>query len=295
MKLREIFKTRKQGISLEVFPPKTDEGKDEIVRIVKDMAIFAPLYVSVSYGAGGTTQERTLMVLKWLKEETKVSLMSHLTCVGATRESMDWLLRALQVLGVENILALRGDPPKSIPNFDPLAGDFKYARDLVEFIKNYNAFSLAVAVYPEVHRQSGSVEKDMEYTKQKIDAGADLAITQMFFDNRYFYEFRERAAKSGITIPILPGIMPIVDCRKMVSFAGVCNTTLPTEILERMEPVLDMPEEMRKLGVEFAIRQCRDLIRNGVRYIHFYSMNRADSLQEIMKALNLQDQSQRAA
>ena len=129
-----------------------------------------------------------------------------------------------------------------------MAGDFKYARDLVEFIKKYKAFSVAVAVYPEVHRDSGSVEKDMEYTKQKIDAGADIAITQMFFDNRYFYEFRERAAKIGITIPILPGIMPIVDCRKMVSFAGVCNTTIPPEILDRMEPVLDMPEEMRKLG-----------------------------------------------
>jgi methylenetetrahydrofolate reductase (NADPH) len=294
MKLREIFNKRKQGISFEVFPPKTIDGKDEIVRIVKDVALFDPLYVSVSYGAGGSTQERTLMVLRWLKQETNLNLMSHLTCTGATRESIDWILAAFKVIGIENILALRGDPPKSDPDFDPLKGEFKFARDLVEFIHQQKAFSVAVAVYPEVHRGSDSVEHDMEYTKQKIDAGADIAITQMFFDNRHFYAFRERAAKYGISIPILPGIMPI-DCRKMVSFAGVCNAAIPQKILDRMEPVLDLPEEMRKLGVEFAIRQCQDLIRNGVRYIHFYSMNRSDSLQEILRAIHLDDSSKNAA
>lgn len=235
------------------------------------------------------------MALKRLKEETHLSLMSHLTCVGATRESVDWMLRALQVIGVENILALRGDPPKSMPDVDFSSGDFRYARDLVAFIRNYNVFSTAVAVYPEGHRESPSLEKDVEYARQKIEAGADIAITQMFFDNTYFYDFRERAAKAGITIPILPGIMPIIDCRRMVSFARLCNATIPQEILDRIEPVIDMPEEVRKLGVEFAIRQCRDLIRNGVRYIHFYSMNRSDSLQEILKTLSFDDLSQTAA
>ncbi len=295
MKLSNILKTRKQGISFEVFPPKTAESKDDIVKIVKDVSVFDPLYVSVSYGAGGTSQEGTLTVLKSLKQEVNLSLMSHLTCVGATSESMDWILRALQLIGVENILALRGDPPKSIPDFDPSAGDFRYARDLVAFIKEYNAFSIAVAVYPEGHRESPSIEKDMEYTRQKIDAGADMAITQMFFDNRHFYEFRERAVRNNITIPILPGIMPIIDCRRMVSFARLCNATIPQEVLDRMEPVLDMPEEMRKLGVEYAIRQCQDLIRNGVRYFHFYSMNRSDSLQEIVRSLRFEDRSQSAA
>lgn len=285
MKISDILKNRIRGISFEFFPPKSPEGKDAFLKIVKDLSAFDPLYVSVSYGAGGTTQERTLTTLKWLKQETKLALMSHLTCVGATKSSMSTLLKQFQAMGIDNILALRGDPPKSIPDFDPAKGEFKYAGDLVHFIKKYNYFSVAVAVYPEGHRQSPSIEKDMEYTKQKIDAGADFGITQMFFDNRYYYDFRERAAKYGITIPILPGIMPIIDCRKIVEFAGFCNASIPQEILDRMEPILDMPEEMRRLGVEFAIRQCEDLIKNGVRYIHFYSMNRSDSVSEILKAL----------
>jgi methylenetetrahydrofolate reductase (NADPH) len=285
MKIRDILKTRTRGISFEIFPPKTAEEKDGVIKVVKDLSAFDPLYVSVSYGAGGTTQDRTLTTLRWLTEETNLPLMTHLTCIGSTNFSIYLLLRELQALGVDNILALRGDPPKSIPGFDPAKGEFKYARDLVEFIKKFGCFSIAVAVYPEGHRESPNLDKDLEYTKQKIDAGADFGITQMFFDNSFFYNFRERALKMGISIPILPGIMPIIDCRKIVSFAGLCNTTIPQDILDRMEPVLSMPEEMRKLGVEFAIKQCQDLIKNGVRYIHFYSMNRSDSVQEIVRAL----------
>lgn len=285
MKIRDMFKTRSRGISLEVFPPKSTEGKDDLLQVVRGLSAFDPLYVSVTYGAGGTTQERTLMTLKWLKEETSLSLMSHLTCVGAKKVSMDSLLQELKARGIDNILALRGDPPKGIPDFDPY-GEFSYAKDLVKFTKKYDYFSIGVAVYPEGHRQSPDIWTDIEYTKEKIDAGADFGITQMFFDNRYYYAFRERAAKQGIAIPIIPGIMPIVDCRKTVAFAGLCNTTIPQEVLDRMEPLLNLPEEMRKAGVEFAIRQCEDLIKNGVRYLHFYTMNRADSISEIMQALS---------
>ncbi len=285
MKISEAFKARKQGISFEFFPPKSAEGKEPFLKVVNDLAAFAPLYVSVTYGAGGTTQDRTMNTLKWIREETALTVMSHLTCIGATRTSMDALLKEYQRLGVDNVLALRGDPPKNVPDFDPARGEFKYARDLVDFVKTYDSFSIAVAVYPEGHGQSPSIAKDMEYTKQKIDAGADFGITQMFFDNRYYYEFMDRAAKLGITIPILPGIMPIIDCKKIVEFAGFCNTTVPKDILDRMEPVMDMPEEMRKLGVEFAVRQCEDLRRHGVKYFHFYTMNRSDSVSEILKAL----------
>jgi methylenetetrahydrofolate reductase (NADPH) len=288
MNISDKFKGRGRGISLEFFPPKSSEGKDAFMKVVNELKAFDPLYVSVTYGAGGTTQDRTLNTLKWISKETDLTVMSHLTCIGATKMSMSALLKEYQDSGIDNILALRGDPPMNRPDFDPTLGEFKYARNLVDFVKNYNYFSIAVAVYPEGHAQSPSIEKDMEYTKQKIDAGADFGITQMFFDNRYYYDFLDRAAKLGITIPILPGIMPIVDCKKIVQFAGFCNASVPKEILDRMEPVMDMPEEMRKLGVEYAVKQCEDLIKNGVNYLHFYTMNRSDSVSEIMKALGIE-------
>ena len=285
MKISEIFKKKKQGISFEFFPPKSPGGKDAFLKVAKDLSAYDPLYVSVTYGAGGTTQDRTINTLKWIKEETDLTVMSHLTCIGATRASLNSLLKEYEAHGIDNVLALRGDPPKNVPDFDLEQGEFKYAKNLVDFVKKYDYFSIAVAVYPEGHLQSPSLEKDLEFTKQKIDAGADFAITQMFFDNRYFYEFMDRAAKQGITIPILPGIMPIIDCKKIVEFAGFCNTTVPQEILDRMEPVMDVPEEMRKLGVEFAVKQCEDLMKHGVKYFHFYTMNRSDTVSEIVKAL----------
>ena len=285
MNVSDKFKKRGQGISLEFFPPKSSEGKDAFMKVVNELKTFDPLYVSVTYGAGGTTRDRTLNTLKWIKEETDLTAMSHLTCIGATKMTMSALLKEYQDNGIDNILALRGDPPMNRPDFDPTQGEFKYARNLVDFVKKYDYFSIAVAVYPEGHAQSPSIKKDMEYTKQKIDAGADFGITQMFFDNTYYYDFLDRAAKLGITIPILPGIMPIVDCKKIVQLAEFCNASVPKEILDRMEPVMDMPEEMRKLGVEYAVKQCEDLIKNGVNYLHFYTMNRSDSVSEILKAI----------
>jgi methylenetetrahydrofolate reductase (NADPH) len=289
MRVREKFKVRKHGVSLEFFPPKSIEGKDAFMKVVKDLSAFDPLYVSVTYGAGGTTRDRTVNTLRWIKQETDLTVMSHLTGIGATKGSMDALLKDYRGHGIDNILALRGDPPKNTPGFDLARGEFRYARDLVEFVKRYGCFSIAVAVYPEGHGQSPSIEKDMEYTKQKIDAGADLGITQMFFDNRYYYGFMDRAARLGIAIPILPGIMPIIDCKKIVEFAGFCNTTVPKKILDRMEPMMDMPEEMRKLGVEFAVRQCEDLMKHGVYYFHFYTMNQSDSVSEILRALGIRN------
>ena len=288
MNISDKFKKQGQGISLEFFPPKSAEGKETFMKVVHELRAFNPLYVSVTYGAGGMTQDRTLNTLKWIKQETDLTLMSHLTCIGATKRSMNKLLKEYQGSGIDNILALRGDPPMNMPDFDPTQGDFKYARNLVDFVKKYDYFSIAVAVYPEGHAQSPSIEKDMDYTKQKIDAGADFAITQMFFNNRYYYDFLDRAAKLGITIPILPGIMPIIDCKKIVELAEFCNASVPKEILDRMEPVMDMPAEMRKLGVEYAVTQCEDLIKNGVNYIHFYTMNRSDSVSEILNGLGME-------
>ena len=285
MKIKDIFKKRKRGVSFEFFPPKSAEGKEGFMRVVHALKKHNPLYVSVTYGAGGSTQDRTFNTLKWIMAGTDLTVMSHLTCIGATRRSMDGLLGEYISNGIENVLALRGDPPINVPDFETAKGEFRYARDLVDFVRGYDAFSVAVAVYPEGHVQSPDIEKDMQYTKQKIDAGADFGITQMFFDNRFFYDFMDRAEKIGITVPILPGIMPVTDCRKIEEFADFCNATVPPELRKMMGPFLDSPEDMRKLGVEYAVRQCEDLIANGFGYLHFYTMNKAESVNEILGAL----------
>jgi len=285
MKIRDVFKEKTTGISFEFFPPKSVEGRQGFMKVVHELKKYGPLYVSVTYGAGGSTQDRTFNALKWIREETGLNVMSHLTCIGATRTSMEGLLKSYAENGIDNILALRGDPPKNIPDFDMAKGEFKYAKDLVAFVKGDKRFSIAIAVYPEGHQESPNIEKDIEYTKQKVDAGADFAITQMFFDNRYYYDFMDRAQKIGIKIPILPGIMPVTDCRKIEEFANFCNATVPKEIKKKMETVLDKPEDMRKMGVELAIKQCEDLMKNGVKYLHFYTMNKPETVSEIIEGL----------
>ncbi|GBD99091.1 5,10-methylenetetrahydrofolate reductase [bacterium BMS3Abin07] len=285
MKISEIFKKRDKGISFEFFPPKTEEGKKQLLTVAKELSTFDPMYASVTYGAGGTTQERTRDVLYMLKEETGLTLMSHLTCIGATAESMDSLLNDYKEHGIDNILALRGDPPPDVPDFDPTKGEFSYAVDLVKFIKKYDYFSISVAVYPEVHQEATSAEADLEYAKQKIDAGADFGISQMFFDSRYFLDFLDRAYKKGINIPILPGIMPITDLNKIRKFASFCKATIPKEVEDRMSGILDKPDEMQRVGIDLAVQQCEDLLDNGVKYLHFYTMNKSEAVSEIIGAL----------
>lgn len=285
MKIKNLLKAGERGFALEFFPPRTLAGKDAFLKVVKELQAYGPIYASVTYGAGGTTQDRTFDALRWLREDNRLTLMSHLTGIGATRDSMGAVVDRLEAMGVDNVLALRGDPPKDAPGFDAGRGEFPFARDLVAYLRDTGLFSLAVAVYPEGHPQSPSLEEDLEYAKQKIDAGADFAVTQMFFENDLYYRFLDRAARAGISIPIIPGIMPIVDCNRIKAFASVCSATIPRSILDRLEPVADLPEESRKLGVEFAVRQVEDLLRQGTNYIHFYSMNRSDSLSEILDAV----------
>lgn len=288
MLIRDILKEKNKGISFEFFPPKTEEGKGAFMATVKELMIYDPLYVSVTYGAGGTTQERTYRTLKWLRDEASgLTVMPHLTCIGATEKTIDELLRNYISIGVDNILALRGDPPKGVPDFDLSKGDFKYASDLVRFIRRYNFFSIAVAVYPEGHQESPDLDMDMEYTLKKINEGADFAITQMFFDNNFFFDFMERATKKGIMLPIIPGIMPIGDIKKIIEFARFCKATIPDWIIRRMEPFQDNPEEMKKIGIEIAVKQCIELQDNGVKFFHFYTLNRSDIVVPILKSLSL--------
>jgi methylenetetrahydrofolate reductase (NADPH) len=285
MKIRELIALQGRSISFEFFPSKSKEDEGQLFEVIGRLESLKPTFVSVTYGAGGSSLKNTSHVVRRIKEETSLTPMPHLTCVGQTEGELRNILGEYESMGIENVLALRGDPPREMTKFISKNG-FCYARDLVQLAASFDAFSIGVAVYPEGHIEARNLETDLFYTKQKIDAGADFAITQMFFDNRFYYHFVERAEKVGIHVPIIPGIMPITDIGKMKRFSQICGATLPAHMIERMEKAAS-PEEARKIGIEFAIRQCEDLYRNGVRYFHFYTLNRAEAVTEILSTLNL--------
>ncbi|MBU4306180.1 MAG: methylenetetrahydrofolate reductase [NAD(P)H] [Candidatus Omnitrophica bacterium] len=285
MKICDILNKQEKGVSFEFFPPKGEKGKPALAQTIKVLKEYHPLYVSMTYGAGGTTQARTLEAVKMLIEEGNLEVMPHLTCIGAKADTVRLLLEGYEKQGLENIMALRGDLSQGTDNFDSSQRDFSYAIDLVSIIKNYGRFSIGVAVYPEGHIETHSLELDMEYTKRKIDAGADFAVTQMFFDNSFYYSFMERIKKNKIDIPILPGILPLTDVEKIKQFAAVCRATIPARIREKMEGLRDNPDEMEKVGIDFTIQQCIDLIAHGFKKLHFFTLNKPKIITAILDAL----------
>lgn len=280
MKIKEFIARQGKSISFEFFPPKSKEDEDQLFAAIGRLESFKPTFVSVTYGAGGGTLRNTRHVIKRIKEETSVTPMPHLTCVDQSKEELRAILRDYLGLGIENILALRGDPPEGTTKFSPADG-LCYASDLVQLAASINAFSVGVAVYPEGHIEASSLETDLFHTKLKIDAGADFAITQMFFDNRFFYHFLERAEKVGIRVPMIAGIMPITNIGRIKRFSQMCGATIPAHLVDRVEKATS-PEEARRIGIDFATKQCEDLWRNGVRYFHFYTLNRAEAVTEIL-------------
>jgi methylenetetrahydrofolate reductase (NADPH) len=291
MKIKNIIEQQGKSISFEFFPPKSLEGEEQLFQAIRRLESFDPAFVSVTYGAGGGTLKNTRQVIKRIREETSLTPMPHLTCVDQSKEELREILDDYLGLGIENILALRGDPPKGTTVLVPKDG-LCYASDLVQLVASFNAFSTGVAVYPEGHIEAPSLETDIFYTKQKIDAGADFAITQMFFDNSFFYRFMERAQKAGIDIPIIPGIMPITDIERIKKFSQTCGATLPAYLVDQMERAKSA-DEARQIGLDFAIRQCEDLARNGIRYLHFYTLNRAEVVSEILDSLSFYERRHR--
>jgi len=257
MKIKDIIEQQGKSISFEFFPTKREEDEPRLFDVIKKLEILKPSFVSVTYGAGGGTRKTTRHIVERIMHETSLTPMPHLTCIGQSQEEVRDILRDYRELGIENILALRGDPPKG--TIEPPAKDgLCYARDLVQLAASFDAFSIGVALYPEGHIEAPSLESDLFHAKQKIEAGADFAITQMFFDNRYFYDLVERAERVGIHVPIIPGIMPITDIEKIKRFSQMCGTTLPSSLVRSME-IAASPEEMQKIGIDFAARQCSDL------------------------------------
>lgn len=285
MNISEILKKESFGVSFEFFPYKTPKGKEQLQTAIKLLKAYNPLYMSMTYGAGGTSQERTKEAVCMLLGENIKVVMPHLTCIGATKASIKLLLDEYRQKGIKNIMALRGDVPQNAPDFDIKKGEFVYARDLVSFIKKENNFSIGAAVYPEGHIETASIELDLEYTKQKIDAGVDFAVTQMFFDNRFYYDYCQQAQKKGITVPIVPGILPVTDLNKLRQFISISRTTIPNSLIEKMSPYLDNPQEMEKIGMEYTISQCRDLKKNGINILHFFTLNKGEVVKKILESI----------
>ena len=276
MRLHDILRGDTPTISCEFFPPKSDKGEENLWRCLEELTAIAPDFVSVTYGAGGSTQERTRRIVSRIRKQGAVPPMAHLTCVGASRDELEQLLDDYRRDGLENILALRGDPPEGMDRFEAVAGGFSHASDLVAFICGRGDFSVAVATYPEGHPESaGGMMDDVRYLKLKQDCGAVAAITQYFFDNDCFYRFRDAAAQAGVTIPIIPGIMPIANFTQIARFSAMCGTSIPDGLRRQMEAVGDDADAVRALGIALATEQCADLLRQGVRGLHFYTLNKS--------------------
>lgn len=289
MKIGQFIAEKGESLSFEFFPPKDRVTEDRLFENIAKFEALNPAFVSVTYGAGGGTLKNTRHVILRILQETSLVPMPHLTCVDQNRDELKAILKDYMKHGIENVLALRGDPPKGAEKFTPPKDGFCYAKDLVKLAVSLSGFSIGVAVYPEGHCESPNLEMDMYYTKQKIDAGADFAITQMFFDNSYFYSFLERVAKAAIRIPIIAGIMAIADIDRIKTFSKRCGATLPDKIIKQFEKAGPTAEEAKKVGVEVATEQCADLMEHGVRYFHFYTLNQSDAVLQIVSNLGLQN------
>jgi len=295
MYLRDIFVKNRPTFSFEFFPPRTDEGANQLFLTMQRLQELKPSFVSVTYGAGGSTRERTHDLVVRIYRELKLTAVSHLTCVCHSRDELSAILERYSASGIENILALSGDPPATIPDYDRSNDAFRYAEELVRFIKTFKGpdgfrgFDVGVAGFPEGHPATKNRLKEMEFLKRKIDAGADYICTQMFLENRDFYDFRERCELAGIKIPIIAGIMPITSRANMMRMAELAlGARIPARLLRAIGRCAD-ERSVENVGKHWATEQCRALLDNQVQGIHFYTLNRSDATIEIYKSLGVND------
>jgi methylenetetrahydrofolate reductase (NADPH) len=274
--------------SFEFFPPRTDEGVRALFETVEALRPLGPAYVSVTYGAGGSTRQRTLELVKRLKRESEVEAMAHVTCVGASRDEIATLLDEVAGAGIQNVLALRGDPPRGETTFVPHPEGFAHASELVAFARSRPdrwRFCVGAAAYPEGHVETRDLGQDLKNLKVKVDAGADFLVTQLFFDNAKYFGFVDRARAAGIALPIVPGIMPFTNVEQVERFTAMCGASIPPPLRAAMEVRRADPESARELGVAYASLQCADLLRRGAPGVHFYTLNRSTSTRAILAAL----------
>ncbi len=275
------------SFSFEFFPPRTDEGERNLGRALAELSRLDPAFVSVTYGAGGSTTEKrkTIDIVRHLKRDYGMEAMAHFTCVGADVDELREMLGLMRDAGIANVLALRGDPPQGQTEWTPTEGGLHYSRELIELIRDEYDFAIGAACFPEVHIHATDAESDLRYLKEKVDAGARFLITQLFFDNGAYYDFVARARDIGIDVPIIPGIMPITDVNQIKRITGMCGASIPAELLHELDLRSDQPGAVSDLGVAHATLQCADLLANGAPGIHFYTLNRSPATRAILAAL----------
>ena len=286
--LRQIFDKTPFCLSIEIFPPKSADADASLWENLDRLMPYGPSFVSCTYGAGGSTRSRTVELCREIHSRFGVPATAHFTCVGSTiPELTDWLGLA-QSAGVQNFMALRGDPPKGQEGFRPVDGGLKYANELVALIRRTSPEAgIGVAGYPEKHPEAPSHDIDLSNLKRKVDAGADAVFTQLFFDNASYLRFRDRCQTAGIRIPIIPGIMPITEFARIKRITQMCGAAFPAPLAARLEAVQDDPQAQFEIGVEYAIEQCRELVEAGAQGIHFYALNRSHACERILDSLNL--------
>ena len=285
MKVIEALRSGKPTLSFEFFPPKGKKQEENLFFVISELRNFHPDFVSVTYGALGGTREKTFFLVKEIKEKFGMEPLAHLTCVAATKGVIREQIEELDRLGIKNILALRGDPPEG-QGFVPPAEGFRFAADLVSFIKKEKPdLCLGVAGYPEGHREAQSLEKDIEHLREKVEAGADYIISQLFFDNNYFFDFLERCNKAKISVPIIPGLMPITSLKQIKKMTKICGATIPSLLLKKLEKFEDEKKAIIQIGIEQAVLQCSELLKAEVPGLHFFVLNQSGPISEILKLL----------
>ena len=263
MKIRDMFKAGGRTISFEFFPPRTEQGEETLFRSIERLKVFQPNYVSVTYGAGGSTRDKTLDIVDRIKRETDLEVMAHLTCVGQTKEQVHDVLLGLEEMGIDNVLALRGDPPRGQEKFIPPEGGFEYTSELITHIRQNFAFCIGGAGFPEGHLDSPDLRTDTAYLKMKVESGAEFIVTQLFFDNEDFFAFMDRIERADIRVPIIAGILPILSTGQIRRFTALCGAKIPPELDTQLERFADDDEAVREIGLELATKQVEELWRRG--------------------------------
>jgi len=289
MRIDEILSADEEPVfSFEFFPPKTPEGERNLDQALGTLRALEPSFVSVTYGAGGSTRTNTIDITKSIKQDLGVEAMAHLSCVGATREQLVEILDEVGEAGIDNVLALRGDPPRGETEWKPTPGGLRYSTELARLITERYGFCVGAACFPEVHPEAPDLAHDLRFLREKVEAGARFLITQLFFDNALYFDFVAEVRAAGIDVPIIPGIIPITNVEQIKRFTSMCGASIPAPLLEQLDARAEDPDAVVELGVAYATLQCADLLRRGAPGIHFYTLNKSPATRAILSALRLQ-------